>query len=270
MSKTIFITGSTDGIGLTTAKKLAASGHNLLMHGRSIEKLSQAMDEVEVYLAGGYIEGYAADLSKLKEVQALAETIRDKHGLLDILINNAGVFKTQDSTQINGLDIRFVVNTIAPYFLTQELLPILNTDGRVINLSSAAQDGANPVNFKQEFDSGDDFNAYAQSKLGITMWTNNLADALKGKNQVIVSVNPGSLLGTKMVKEGFGMAGKDIQIGADIVIKAALSEEFSSASGQYFDNDSGEFRKPHLDAQNHQKCALIVEAIDSLIDKLLS
>ncbi len=64
---------------------------------------------------------------------------------------------------------------------------------------------------------------------------------------------PGSMLSMKMVQEGFDVAGGDIRIGAEIRFRTALSDEFSAASGQYLDNDSGQFASPHPDALNSRK-----------------
>lgn len=107
--------------------------------------------------------------------------------------------------------------------------------------------------------------AYSQSKLAITMWTRHLARELGEDGPVVVAVNPGSLLASKMVKEGFGMAGKDLGIGADILCRAALSEEFAEASGRYYDNDTHAFAHPHPDALDDEKGAELVREIDRLI-----
>lgn len=103
----------------------------------------------------------------------------------------------------------------------------------------------------------DDMTAYSQSKLAITMWSRAVAQA-HSAGPVVVAVNPGSLLASKMVKEGFGLDGKDINIGADILVRAALSDEFAAASGQYFDNDSGRFAPPHSDGLDDGKVAGLV------------
>lgn len=265
MAKTILITGSTDGIGLATAKALSQQGHRVLLHGRSQAKLTKA----EKVLSGnGRVESYLADLSQMSDVEALAKAVTAKHKTLDVLINNAGIFNTPDTVTEDGLDVRFAVNTIAPYLLTQRLLPLLGKSGRVVNLSSAAQ---SPVNLDALIGQGrrlSDNAAYAQSKLALTMWSRSLALSLKGNGPAIIAVNPGSLLATKMVKEAYGVGGSDINIGADILIRAALDDEFATASGRYFDNDAGDFAPPHPDALNSKKSQQMVTVIETLLAKL--
>lgn len=78
-------------------------------------------------------------------------------------------------------------------------------------------------------------------------------------------MNPASLLGSKMVKEGFGVAGKDLSIGVDILVRAALSDEFANASGKYFDNDKGRFADPHPDALDDGKCKQVLAAIEIIL-----
>lgn len=73
------------------------------------------------------------------------------------------------------------------------------------------------------------------------------------------------MLGSKMVKEGFGVAGGDLQVGAKILARAALEDEFAAASGQYFDNDSGQFAAPHVDALDPQKAEAVVRTIESVL-----
>ncbi|MEX0282267.1 MAG: SDR family NAD(P)-dependent oxidoreductase [Arenibacterium sp.] len=258
MTKTILITGSTDGIGLLTAKKLATAGHTGLLHGRSDPKLQAVATEI-----GGSVETYAADLSDLSAVEKLARDVRAEHDQLDVLINNAGVLKAPQTVLENEQDIRFVVNTLAPYLLTELLLPILPGNGRVVNLSSAAQA---PVNIEAMYGgvSLTDMEAYAQSKLAITIWTREWAKSL-ANGPVMVAVNPGSLLASKMVKEGFGVSGSDLSIGADILIDAATGARFANAYGAYFDNDAGDFSNPHAAALDQDHVSEVMAAIKKLI-----
>lgn len=258
MTKTILITGSTDGIGLLTAKKLAKDGHRILLHGRSVAKLEAAAAEI-----GGAVETYCADLSDMGAVKALASAVRAKHDTLSVLINNAGVLKTPQPVLESGHDIRFVVNTYAPYLLTELLLTIMPKAGRVVNLSSAAQAPVSLAAMQGNVPMAD-MDAYAQSKLAITIWTREWAKDLPD-GPVMVAVNPGSLLASKMVKEGFGVAGSDLNIGADILIDAALGERFADKSGAYFDNDSGAFADPHSAALGAANAAEVMDAIKSFV-----
>jgi len=261
MPKKILITGSTDGIGLLTAKTLASAGHSVLLHGRNQKKLDKAAREVE-----GETQTYTADLSRMDDVLKLAADVRKQHIQLDALINNAGVLKANETQTADGYDVRFMVNTFAPYSLTRTLLPILPTTARIVNLSSAAQapidldalHGRKPL---------DDMPAYAQSKLAITIWSREMAKQL-ADGPVVVAVNPGSLLASKMVKEGFGVEGKDTQIGADILCEAATGASFSDASGKYFDNDSKAFAQPHAAAMDAAHCAQVMQGIEAVVARL--
>ena len=266
MQKIILITGSTDGIGLETARALVSQGHHVLLHGRNQAKLEKVETALSGLTGDGRVESYLADLSKMTDVGALAEAVIERHKRLDVLINNAGIFRTSDPITQAGLDVRFAVNTIAPYLLTKRLLPLIGASGRVVNLSSAGQAPVNPEALAGRVRLSDEYNAYAQSKLALTMWSRNLAHSLKDHGPAIIAVNPGSLLGTKMVKEGFDTEGRDIGIGVDILIRAALADEFNTATGKYFDNDSGRFASPHPDALDPQKSGELVSAIEAILD----
>ncbi|MEM1075760.1 MAG: SDR family NAD(P)-dependent oxidoreductase [Pseudomonadota bacterium] len=258
MTKTILITGATDGIGLLTAKMLADAGHLLLLHGRSPDKLSSAVADI-----GGHLETFVADLSSLNATKLLSDSIRSKHDRVDIVINNAGVFKTPHPRLADGRDVRFVVNTLVPYTLTRGLLPVIPTNGRILNLSSAAQA---PVNV-EALTGGvtlDDMSAYAQSKLALTIWSAELARELP-HGPVVLAVNPGSLLASKMVKEGFGVAGNDLEIGASILCRLALDPEFAAHSGKYWDNDAGRFAAPNAAASDPAHVQSVMQAINSVV-----
>ncbi|GAA6205956.1 SDR family NAD(P)-dependent oxidoreductase [Thalassotalea sp. SU-HH00458] len=260
MMKKILITGATDGIGLETAKILASQGHHLLIHGRNPLKLQQTIQLLKEMSGGTQIDSYQADLSLFSDVNELTFKIKIEHEYLDAIINNAGVFKTGNTITDDGLDVRFMVNTIAPYIITKHLTPLLSENARVVNLSSAAQAPVNIDALLGKHVIDDDFQAYAQSKLALTVWSQEMAKSLKS-NQVIVAVNPGSLLASKMVKEGFGLAGNDLSIGANILVEAVNSAEFLNASGKYFDNDAQQFSSPHKEAEDPAKCEQLMAAL---------
>lgn len=271
ISKTILITGSTDGIGLATAKSLVKLGHTVLLHGRSENKLNAAKQQLAELAQPQQIFSYQADLSSIAATRALASQIKQDHSKLDVVINNAGVFIVSETVTDEGLDVRFMVNTIAPYLLTQALLPLLNSPsltrrGRVVNLSSAAQAPFEAEELTKPSVLSDNA-VYAKSKLALTMWSRELALSLGANGPVVVSINPKSFLGSKMVEQAYGVAGGDLQIGADILVTAALSDEFANASGKYFDNDIGQFASPHPDALNPTKTAEVTRVIADVIER---
>ncbi|GAA4887029.1 SDR family NAD(P)-dependent oxidoreductase [Ferrimonas pelagia] len=265
--KTILLTGATDGIGLVTARQLVGAGHKLLLHGRNPEKLARVASELNGLAGAQPVECYEADLSQMTAVEALAKVVSQRHAHLNVVINNAGVFSTPHTTTAEGLDVRFAVNALAPYLLTLRLMPLLGECSRVVNLSSAAQAPVELEALKGNKALSASA-AYAQSKLAMTMWTRSVALGVGDSGPILVAVNPASMLGSKMVKDAYGVAGGDLSIGADILCRAALSEEFENASGKYFDNDSGQFRPPHPDGLNDAKCLALIDTLDAMLAQL--
>lgn len=264
--KTILITGATDGIGLETAKLLAPHGHTLLLHGRNPEKLASIVAELSEINGVGTLKAYESDFSRPKNVEILTQAILSDLTRIDVLINNAGVYKTSTPRTQDGFDLRFAVNLFAPYILTEKLLPIIPVTGRIVNLSSAAQAPVSIEALLGEAELGD-MPAYAQSKLALTMYSREMAKS-HPEGPLFVAVNPGSLLNTNMVKEGWGGSDNDVGIGADILFRAALSDEFEGHSGDYYDNDSKRFAPPHPDGLDDNKSAQVVSALKSALNSL--
>ncbi|WP_370302854.1 SDR family NAD(P)-dependent oxidoreductase [Pseudooceanicola sp.] len=254
--KTILITGATQGLGRATAQALAEQGHALILHGRDAQKLAETADDLRRF--GTQVQTELADLSDLSDAAVMAARLIALQQPIDVLINNAGVFKTAQ-TRAGRFDVRFAVNTLASALMATRLIP---RDGRIIHLSSAAQASVDP----QALDgtrSLQDMEAYAQSKLAITLWNQAFADS-HPDGPVSLAVNPGSLLATRMVREGFGTSGNNLNIGVDILTQAALSQDFATASGRYYDNDAGRFAPRFPDAQAQE----IAQQVDSLLSDI--
>lgn len=258
----ILITGATDGLGRATAQSLAEQGHDLILHGRSPDKLAATADALRA--TGVRITKDQADLSDLSQVAAMADRIAAAFPRLDVLINNAGVLKTAQTTTPDGQDVRFVVNTFAPALLSRKLLPLFAKNGRMIHLSSAAQSRVDPEAMAGHVPL-QDMEAYAQSKLAITLWSQHFATR-HPDGPVSVAVNPGSLLATKMVREGFGTSGTDLGIGVDILTRAALTAEFADASGRYYDNDAKRFGPLYPAELSRETSDLIDGAIQAIAE----
>lgn len=267
MKKKILITGSTDGIGKLAALKLAKEGHEIFLHGRNGDKLQKVVAELVELTDNELITGFVADFSDFNAIDEMSEKILSKIDKLDVLINNAGVFKSKNTFAENGLDLRFMVNYFAPYLLTKKLLPIIikGGGGKIINLSSAAQ-----APFTAETLRGDvkipEQVAYAQSKLALTAWSFDLAKELD--TVTVIAVNPGSLLNTNMVKEGYGYHWSPADKGADILYDLAVDPRYAGETGKYFDNDRGAFGKAHEDAYDVAETEELLQTTEAILSSV--
>lgn len=264
--KKILVTGSTDGIGKLVAIKLAKDGHQIYLHGRNQEKLTKAIEEAKLDSGNENVSGFVADFSDLSAVKSMSDEVKNDLESLDILINNAGVYNSSVPQNEDELDTRFVVNYLASYLLTKELLTVLRhgNDARVINLASAAQA---PVDLEVLMGrrKASEPDTYAQSKLALIMWSFQLAENEKDLN--VIAVNPGSLLHTKMALEAFGSFWSPAEKGADILYALAISEKYKSVSGKYFNNDSGNFAQAHPDAYDNLKIGKLMKVTNEILER---
>ena len=266
MQKHILITGSTDGIGKLAAIKLAKEGHKVYLHGRNAEKLANVIVEVKETSQNEQVKGFVADFSDLNQVKEMGQKVVNELPQLDVLVNNAGVFKSRDIHNKTGLDMRLVINYLAPYVLTTQLLPLLakGLNTRIINLSSAAQSKvSHKVLLGKETQSTQE--TYAQSKLALTMWSFHLANTLSGIS--VIAVNPGSLLNTKMVQEAYGNHWSPADKGANILHDLAVLANYEGITGKYFDNDQGGFGKAHQDAYNKTAIHNLLHTTEEILDE---
>lgn len=264
--KTILITGSTDGIGNLTAIKLAKDGHHIIVHGRNADKLKDTISEIKAKATNEKVSGFVSDFSDFDSIKKMIEEISNEFESIDVLINNAGVFNSQKEKNEDGLDMRFAVNYFAPYILTNGLLPVIKNGNspRIISLSSAAQSSINieALAGNKQLSTQE---AYAQSKLALTMWS--FAFARANPEIITIAVNPGSLLNTKMVQEAYGQYWSSADKGATVLYELATSKKYEDANGKYFDNDRGTFNNAHSDAYHQEKINELILKTDSILNQ---
>jgi NAD(P)-dependent dehydrogenase (short-subunit alcohol dehydrogenase family) len=237
--QTILITGATDGIGRGTAGALAAAGARLLLHGRGDERLAETRAAIARDTGNDRLETYRADFAALAEVRGVADTVAARHDRLDVLINNAGVGRGRGDRREasrDGYELRFQVNYLAPFLLQHLLLPLLRnaTPARIVNVASIGQaeiDFDDPM-LERRY-SG--MQAYCQSKLALIMASIELARTLDPAEVTVNALHPGTLLNTKMVREGWGRAMGPVETGIEAEVYLATSPELDGVSGEYFD-----------------------------------
>jgi len=225
------VTGSTDGLGRELARRLAAEGAHVIVHGRNAQR-GQAV-VAEIAAAGkGSARFYQADFASLAEVRRLAADIRRDYPRLDLLVNNAGVIVPQRQLSQDGYEMQFAVNYLAGFLLTHQVLPLLEqgTSPRIINVSSIA---ASPLDFsdvmlERGYTSG---RAYGQSKLAQVLFTVDLAGELQGKGIVVQALHPATYMDTTMVRSNGTTPTSTVEEGADAVMNAIATRE---PSGSYF------------------------------------
>lgn len=254
MPRTIFITGTTDGIGRRTAESLAATGADLIVHGRTPAKLEATRAALEAIPGCGAVETLSAELSDLDAVRGLARALDATLAgrPLDVLLNNAGVFMNERVVTAQGHEQTWVVNHLTPALLCHALLPSLrrSPEARIVNVSSLVHLHGELRWDDPDFEQG--FNgraAYAQSKLALVVFTAELARRLGDAGPVAVSLHPG-VVTTKLLVDGFQMQGRDsLDDGAATSIDLAQRPiaELRPDSGAYFKRRAVAPRSPLAD-----------------------
>jgi NAD(P)-dependent dehydrogenase (short-subunit alcohol dehydrogenase family) len=237
MQRTLLITGSTDGIGFQTALMLAQGGHRVLLHGRSDGSVAQAKNRLLREVPKAEVEGFAADLSSLAAIRALAEQVRKAHPRLDGLINNAGTYPHERVETKDGLELGFAVNYLATFLLCELLRPALQLggDGRIVNVSSIAHRRGeldfSDLQLRRGYDA---YRSYANAKLAQVVYTAELARRLgPGSALKANSLHPG-VVSTKLLTQGMGARGPDsLEQGAATSVFLATDPSITQGGGYY-------------------------------------
>ena len=233
---TILVTGATDGLGKLVARKLAAKGATVLLHGRNPQRLEATLEGVRNETGGEGLCSYLADLSSLCEVRDLADRILSEHDRLDVLVNNAGIIDLKREESEDGYERTFAVNYLSHFLLTGMLLPLLrdSAPARIVNVASAGQ---SPIDFDDPMLERcyDAMRAYSQSKLAQITFTFELAERLSGTQVTANALHPASLMNTKMALGTFGYTMSTVEEGAEAVVRLAASPELEGVTGRYFD-----------------------------------
>jgi 3-oxoacyl-[acyl-carrier protein] reductase len=217
--KTALVTGASRGIGRATAKALARAGAQVLVHyGRDADAARAVVQEIRD--AGGRAEALGADLASPTGPHDLARQVRAIVGeRLDILVANAGTSQaaTIEETRVEDFDRLFATNVRAPFFLVQQLLPILGERSSIILLSSLAAGSA-----------VGNLSAYAATKGAIDTMVKHFAVALGGRGIRVNAVAPG-VVPTAMSNFAKTEQGRAFTLGMQALQRMAEPEDIADA-----------------------------------------
>lgn len=239
----VLITGANTGIGFATAKRLVKSGADVILACRNLSKAQAAQSELLKLGGAGSVDVIELDLNSLTSVKAAAELVKERYGSLDVLINNAGIFGEALHQTVDGYEQQFGVNYLAPFLLTQLLLPALQAApaGRIIHLSSIMHwlGKIKPESFRQTSGPYHAVGAYGQSKLANLLFSGALARLLEGTTVTSNALHPGGVnsdIYRDLPKIQYVIMRPFLiptSRPAELIEKMALSSEWAQKNGQY-------------------------------------
>ncbi len=217
--KTALVTGASRGIGRATALALAAAGAQVLVHyGKNAAEAEAVVEQIRA--AGGRAQAVGADLAAPDGPAALARQVRAIVGeRLDVLVANAGISKAVsiEETTIEDFDALFAVNVRAPFFLVQQLLPVLREGSSVIFTSSLAAHAAVGV-----------LPAYAATKGAVDTLVKHFAAILGPRGIRVNAVAPG-VVATDMSNFAKTDEGRDYTLGIQALKRVAQPDDIAGA-----------------------------------------
>jgi 3-oxoacyl-[acyl-carrier protein] reductase len=215
--KTALVTGASRGIGRAIALALAQAGAQVLVHYSSNEKEADSV-VAAIRTGGGKAQKVGTDLRKPDGAHTLAKQVRDIVGdRLDILVANAGISKsaTIEATTVEDFDSLFAVNVRAPFFLVQQLLPVLCQGSTIIFTSSIVARASIGTLY-----------AYAATKGAIDTLVTHFAAALGGRGIRVNAVAPG-VIDTDMSNFTKTEAGREVTLGMQALKRMAKPEDIA-------------------------------------------
>ncbi len=237
------VTGPTSGIGKETARGLARSGAHVVLACRDAGKGAAVREEIAADTGNSDLEVLIVDLSVAASIRSSAATFQRAHPRLDVLINNAGVLSWRRRLTKEGLELQFAVNVLAPFLLTNLLLPGLRAaaPSRVVNVGSATHYSGHVDFDNLQGERAYRFvRAYSDTKLELLLLTYELARRLEGTGVTANCVHPGGIRtglynGLPFAFRFVKFFLKDPLTGAAPVLRLATDASLQAATGRYFD-----------------------------------
>src|SRR5438105_6180613 len=245
--KICMVTGANSGIGKATALELAQMGATVVMVCRDRARGEEARSEITTKSRNNAVDLLQADLSSQQSIRQLVEHFQHHYPHLHVLINNAGASFPGRRETVDGLEMTFAVNYLAPFLLTHLLLDVLKASApaRIVNVSSNSHEaGSIKLDNLQSNNPYRSMKVYGQSKLAVVLFTYELARRLEGTGVTVNCLHPGFVathFGQRDVGPAFrllvkviGSFGTSPQEAAKTSIYLASSPKVEGVTGQYF------------------------------------
>ena len=142
-NKVVAITGTTSGTGFVCAREVAKKGATVILLNRKSERAQNSLQQLQEAVPNANFEAVDCDLQSFESVRNAIETVKSKHEVLDVLVNNAGVMALKDGATADGYDVQMQTNVLSHFLITKELFPLLkkSPEARIVNHSSMARLG---------------------------------------------------------------------------------------------------------------------------------
>jgi NAD(P)-dependent dehydrogenase (short-subunit alcohol dehydrogenase family) len=238
------ITGANTGLGYETASALAERGAHVVLAVRNLDKGKNAATLIGRRNPGRSVALQELDLTSLESIRAAAAQLRADHDSIDLLINNAGVMFTPESTTKDGFELQFGTNHLGHFALTGLLLDrLLGVPGsRVVAVSSTAhRTGRIRFDDLQWHHGYSAVGAYAQSKLANLLFTYELQRRLTDSETIAVAAHPGiskselarnTSASLRLLTNSSRLIAQEANMGALPTLRAAT--DLGVSGGQYY------------------------------------
>ena len=277
----IFLTGGTDGIGLSALKTLLTSGHQLYVTYRNSKKLEKIKSSLRVFYENKKLAFFECDLAEPEDIDKTISAVKKLNIKFDCLINNAGAILLKKSFNSMGIEKVFATNHLGPFYLTNSFLKenFINPGGRIINVgSSAHQSAVLDFNNLDSSNSRSWYERYSRSKLCNLLFTLELSKKTSNKNIQVNCVHPG-IVNTNIAQEHKGILQLIIKLvlnfkgispaeGADTLVYLATNDTARNVSGKYFIKRKQ--AKPSKEALKHDVSVRLWQESIKILDRFFS
>jgi NAD(P)-dependent dehydrogenase (short-subunit alcohol dehydrogenase family) len=246
--KRVIITGPTSGFGKEIAVQLALSGADIVLACRDVQLGENTADEIARRTGAKNCVVMKIDTSNQKSIHEFSRQFCKRYSRLDVLINNAGINRSQRQMSANGIELTFATNVLGYFCLTRDLLDLLRTSApaRIVNVASSYASDLDLADLQFDHRVYEGRKAYAQSKACDRMLTWAFARRLDGSGVTANAMAPGLVVNTGLYRDTAPMIrlilrlvslrfGRSVAQGADTAIWLASSPEVEGVNGKFFD-----------------------------------